>query len=125
MANDRKAGRKPKIDSSELNKIRERIKNGEKVAVLSEEYGVSRQALYKRLKEAKMPSAARIDYYVGDELCSTIYVDTKRQDIRLVNYAAALSKRAFGYNDNPDMKELQDFLEQEYLKLQCLVMWRL
>lgn len=118
MANDRNAGRKPKIDSSGLYKIRERIKNGEKVAALSEEYGVSRQALYKRLKEAEMFSETRIDYYIGDELCSRIYVDTKRQDIRLVNYAVALSKRAFGYNDNPDMKELQDFLEQEYLKLQ-------
>lgn len=118
MANERNAGRKPKIGKDELNMIRKRIENGEKVAALSEEYGVSRQALYKRLKESDEPAEARIDYYVGNDLCSTIYVNTRNQEIRLVNYALALSKRAFGYNNDPGMKELQDFLEQRYMELQ-------
>ncbi|MCR4755821.1 MAG: helix-turn-helix domain-containing protein [Lachnospiraceae bacterium] len=118
MANDRNAGRKPKIDNDELNKIRKRIENGEKIISISKEYGVSRQALYKRLKETDAPTEAKIDYYVGDDLCSTIYVNTKSQKVRLVNYALALSKRAFGYNDNPGLKELQAFLEQRYMELQ-------
>ncbi len=118
MANERNAGRKPKIDKDELTKIRKRIESGEKVAALSAEYGVSRQALYKRLKESDVPTEARIDYYVGNDLCSTIYVNARNQEVRLVNYALALSKRAFGYNDNPGMKELLDFLEQRYMELQ-------
>ena len=92
MANDRNAGRKPKIDNDELNNIRKRIENGEKVADLSKEYGVSRQALYKRLRESDAPTEAKIDYYVGNDLCSTIYVNTRNQEIRLVNYALALRR---------------------------------
>ncbi len=115
MANTRNAGRKPRIAQAELNKIRDRINSGERVSSIASEYGVSRQALYKRLREEKASHEICVDYYVGDELCSSIYVDTGSEALRLVNYTDALSKRAFGYNDAPDMSELRDLIERQYL----------
>ena len=112
--NERNAGRKPKIKDDELVKIRERIRNGEKISSLAGEYGISRQALYKKLKEDPY-AETRIDYYVDNELCSTIYLNGNDNKLRLVNYAVELSRRAFGYNEAPVLRDLQEFLERQYL----------
>ena len=50
MKNIRGAGRKPKIDKETMDVIKHRISIGEKISDLAHEYGISRQALYKRLK---------------------------------------------------------------------------
>lgn len=115
MPNTRNAGRKPKITNAELKTITERISRGESVSSLASEYGVSRQALYKRLKENNTCHETCIDYYIEDELCTSIYIDTKRSALRLINYTDALSKRAFGYNDSPNINDLKVFLEGQYL----------
>lgn len=49
MPNDRNAGRKPKVTDEQLEEIKLRREAGESVASLAKEYGVSRQALNKRL----------------------------------------------------------------------------
>ncbi len=116
MANDRNAGRKPIVSDEMLTKIRERISAGESVSYIAAEFGVSRQALYKRLKAGGAQDEIRIDYLVDGELCSSIYVDKQRQNVRVVNYVAALSRRAFGYNEHPGMDSLNAFLKERYLK---------
>ena len=116
MANDRNAGRKPILTEKIVADIRERISAGESVSALAAEYGVSRQALYKRLKADSLTKEIRIDYLVDGELCSSIYVDSPRQNVRVVNYVSALSRRAFGYDEHPGMGSLNEFLKDRYLK---------
>lgn len=116
MYNERHAGRKPRLSEEQLNNIRKRRDLGESISKLASEYGISRQALSKRLNDSDEDCEIRIDYYVDDELCSSIFLDRRSQFLRLVNYTAQLSKRAFGYNENPTVRDLQDLLEQEYLR---------
>ena len=52
MSNERNAGRKPKITDDQLNKIISRHESGESLSALADEFGISRQALHKRIKEA-------------------------------------------------------------------------
>ena len=116
MYNERHAGRKPKLSDEQISDIRKRRDLGESLGKLASEYGISRQALSKRLKDSDEGYEIKLDYYVDDELCSSIFLDGKSQALRLVNYAAQLSKRAFGYNENPPVRDLQNLLEQEYLR---------
>lgn len=118
MFNDRNAGRKPKIDDKQFDEIKRRLNKGESVSALAGEYGISRQALYKRLNDDADSSEIRIDYMVDGELCTTLYVDRKLRDIRLVNYASRLSRRAFGYNEHPGIAELKDFLENLFFAME-------
>lgn len=128
MSNERNAGRKPKIDDDTIRMIQKRIGDGESVSSLASEYGVTRQALYKRLNDLCSDREIQLDYYVDDELCSILFFDVKKEKIRLVNYSAALSKRAFGYNDDPTFDDLQGFLDREYIRSkgadspECLMM---
>lgn len=113
MKNERNAGRKSKINHAELEEIKKRIANGEKVAHLATEYGMSRQALYKKIKEDD--AIFKIDYLI-DGVCATqIEVDTKRERIQVINYARQISKRAFGVKQNPDWDDLADFLLRQYI----------
>lgn len=116
MANDRHAGRKPILTDEVLSAITERVAGGESVSSLAAEYGVSRQALYKRLKPDPSPEEVHIDYIVDGELCTEIYIDIKRSNIRVVNLADALSRRAFGYDEHPDIDALNTFLKDRYLR---------
>lgn len=116
MANDRNAGRKPKISEEQLKLARKRRADGESIASIAAEYGVSRQALDKRLRDADTKAEIRIDYLVDDELCSSIYYDKRREAVRVVNYVLQLSKTAFGYKTDPDLSDLQELLEENYLR---------
>ncbi|MCR5358208.1 MAG: HipA domain-containing protein [Lachnospiraceae bacterium] len=115
MGNDRNAGRKPLITPERMEDIIIRNKAGESVANLAREYKVSRQALYKRIREySYIP--ARVEYMVDGMLCTLIEVDFRRERLHVVNYAAELSKRAFGYITNPDWEDFKDFIEKYYLE---------
>ena len=116
MANDRHAGRKPKLNDAQLNIIIGRKNSGESIASLAKEYGISRQALSKRIKDKEHPSEIQMDYYVGDILYTKIILDKKSWDIRLINYTDTLSLRAFGHNTNPNRYDLQNFLDEYYLR---------
>ncbi len=116
MANERNAGRKPKLTEDRLDEIRKRRRAGESITAMAAEYGISRQALYKRLKDTSLPAETRFDYMVDGELCTTVYLDRKSQQLRVINYTYLLSKRAFGYNDSPGLKDLTELIKDEYLK---------
>ena len=49
MPNTRNAGRKPKLSEEQFQEIKARREAGESVAALAAEFGLSRQALNKRL----------------------------------------------------------------------------
>lgn len=116
MPNTRNAGRKPKITTEQLTEIKARRQAGESVASLAAEFGVSRQALNKRLVEEREEAEVQLDYILDDEVCTSIFVDKKSGAIRLINYTLSLSKRAFGINDYPDWEELEQLLINHYLK---------
>ena len=66
MSNERNAGRKPIISSEQIKEIEHRYSNGESLSKLAEEYGVSRQALHKRIK-AEKEEPIRADWIVDGQ----------------------------------------------------------
>ena len=114
MSNERNAGRKPKITDEQLNKIISRHESGESLSALADEFGISRQALHKRIKESK-EKPVTINWVVDDQPVSTITVDVRRQALVLANYAVQLSKLPFGFNTNPTWQEFVRLLEEKYL----------
>lgn len=116
MSNERNAGRKPILSEKELKDVIKRNKEGESIAVLSKEYGVSRQALYKRLKNYNKPKEIQLDYLVKGNLCSRIFINEKAHTLRVINYADKLSDRAFGFNTTPNWHDLQAFLDNYYME---------
>ena len=114
MKNERNAGRKPKISEAEIGDILIRHEAGESISTLAKEQGISRQALHKRLKEYSY-KPAHIEYYAGGELCTLIEADFRHENLHVVNYVVELSRRAFGYIDNPNWQDFLDFLEDYYL----------
>ncbi len=116
MKNARNAGRKSRLTKEQIEELYHRWKEGESVADLAKEYGISKQALYKRFQDAEY-IPAQIDYYVDGELCTRIEVDFRKEQIRIVNYVVELSKRAFGFEEHPEWKQFVDFLEKNYLRV--------
>lgn len=114
MSNERNAGRKPKITDEQLNKIISRHESGESLSALADEFGISRQALHKRIKESQ-EKPVTINWVVDDRPVSTITVDVRRQALTLANYTVQLSKLPFGFNTNPTWQEFVRLLEEKYL----------
>lgn len=117
MKNERGAGRKPVISTNELNIIRNRIDGGEKVSSIAQEYGISRQALYKRLKdEDKHDSALVLDHMVEGEVTTRIEVNMRNETIDIHNFGYRISRYAFGLNNNPSWDDFVDLLIKQLLR---------
>ena len=114
MSNERNAGRKPKISDEQFDAIVSRHELGESIASLAVEYGVSRQALHKRIKESNQ-QPLKIDWCVNDENVSSITVDLQHRAVALSNYAVQISKLPFGFNMNPTWQDMIKMLEEKYL----------
>ena len=114
MKNARNAGRKPNVSLDQVMLLKKRWEAGESAGALAKECGISRQALYKRFKEIEYVPV-RIDYLVEGVPSTTIEADFKREQIRIVNYAAELSRRAFGFDEKPEWDDFLLFLEKCYL----------
>lgn len=116
MKNTRNAGRKPIIDNCSLDEIISRSLQGESISSLATEFGVSRQALYKRIRSStESEKNICIDYYSGDKKATRIEVDFAHEKIHVLNYAIKISERAFGINSNPSWEDFEDFLWQKLL----------
>ena len=113
MKNERNAGRKPNVSLEQVMLLKERWEAGESAGALAKECGISRQALYKRFKETEYVPV-RIDYIVDGVPATMIEADFKREQISIVNYAAELSKRAFGFEEKPGWDDFLSFLEKCY-----------
>ena len=114
MKNVRGAGRKAVISSEEIDTIRMRISTGESIASIAEEYGVSRQALYKRIKSINNQYAT-IDYIVDGSVATRIELDCIKEELRIENYVMRISEYAFGLNMNPDWDDLRALMERQIL----------
>ena len=115
MANDRNAGRKPILSDDTIANIEKRYLAGESLSAIAEEFGVSRQALYKRLRQ-KRNESVRIDYVIDGQQVAEIEADLNKRDIRVLNFVLELSKRPFGFQTNPTWDDFLEFAEREYLK---------
>lgn len=115
MKNERNAGRKGRLTPGQIEELNQRWRAGESVADLARESGISRQALYKRFHDMEYVPA-QIDYLVDGELCTRIEVDFRKEQVHIVNYAAELSKRAFGFEEHPGWEQFIEFLEKYYQK---------
>ncbi len=115
MSNERNAGRKPILSEDIIASIEKRYLSGESLSAIAEEYGVSRQALYKRLRKNKNASV-KIDYVIDGQQIAEIDADFNKQNIRVFNYVQELSKLPFGFQLNPTWKDFCEFAEREYLK---------
>lgn len=135
--NERGAGRKPIFTEAQIAEIRAKREQGIKVAVLAEEYGVSRQTLsfYLNKKEQQIETiidslrlwremnrpfknvnlvdyTMRMDFMCEDVCCTQILVDFKRERIAIRNTTDKIALRAFGINMNPTWEDFMEFLEE-------------
>ena len=117
MSNERNAGRKPILSDDVIQTINGRYLAGESIAAIAKEYGVSRQALYKRILQSKNQSV-KIDYVIDGQHVAEIDADFGKQNIRVLNYAMELSKLPFGFQSDPSWSDFCEFVEREYLKTQ-------
>lgn len=115
MSNERNAGRKPLITEEQINEIEQRHSEGESLGKLAMEYGVTRQALSKRLQANAQPPV-RIDWIEDGECVSSLQVDFRKRALVLSNYAVEISKLPFGFNNNPSWQQFVNLLEEKYLK---------
>ena len=115
MRNERGAGRKPLIDELQLMQIADRVSSGESVSKIAVEYGVSRQALYKRLQAYSNNTPVVVDYWVDGELTTTIEVYPNTEEICVAEIGTRVSQHAFGFCKKPEWKEFSRFLEKIYL----------
>ena len=115
MRNERNAGRKPRIPDEEIQKIYDRYQNGESISALTEEYKVSKQALYKRFKSLE-EQPIQIEWMVDGECVTSIDFFLDRQQVRIANYASKISKLPFGFNDSPSWQDFVQLVEETYLE---------
>jgi len=116
MRNERGAGRKQTISEFELDLIADRVSNGETIIEIAEEYSVSRQALYKRLKAYRSYRPIKISYNVNSEHTSDILIEPTREKVSVNNWGNRISTYAFGINREPSWDELGVFLENQLFK---------
>lgn len=118
MRNERNAGRKPIVSDEVIDQALKRYEKGERISDLSKEMGISRQALYKRIKGSKNKTV-HIEYLVDGTVTTLIEADFYKEQINVINYASKLSERAFGYEQDPDWDRFQELLEDICLKKYC------
>lgn len=116
MRNTRNVGRKPLISEDMLDSMIRLHDSGQSIAKLAEEYGVSRQAVYKRIKERQSNKSISIEYLVGGQVSTVIELDQRNERVHLINYAGKLSERAFTYNEDPDWDRVSELFEKEFFK---------
>lgn len=117
MKNERGAGRKPKLTMLQIEEIRSRREAGERVQDIAYAYGISRQALSKYFSDKKVREDI-FDFYQDGVLSTRIWIDFKNENIRILNYAKEISKRAFVWKSNPTFSDFVALVEQEYLRKQ-------
>ena len=112
--NIRGAGRKPQLSAKDIEEIKMRRCNGETITALAAEYGVSRQTLSGYLnKQAEVVDyALRMDFMCGEECCTIIQVDFKREEIAICNTTEDIIHRAFGIKAKPTWEDFMHFLEE-------------
>ncbi|MBO5239090.1 MAG: Hin recombinase [Lachnospiraceae bacterium] len=135
--NERGAGRKSSLTEEQFIVIKKRHEEGETITALAQEYGISRQALSKRMNSKKedvdiiCQSLAqwrkqnqdfqvedmeryqmRMDYMCEDTNCTSILIDFQNRNILVKNDTENPLHRAFGIKAKPDWKDFEEFLKE-------------
>ena len=134
--NERGAGRKKALNSSEIAEYKMRFRNGETILSLSKEAGVSRQTMSSYLHEESLEEKVisnytlwaklnreyrevnirdyrlRIDYMFEDRCCSVILVDFRNEKIAVINKTENPILRAFGVIAKPSWEDFKWFLRE-------------
>ena len=118
MRNERGAGRKAIVSNEQLNIIIERIAGGESVSALAEEVGVSRQALYKRLRVYQGAMSASLDYVVDGDKIAELSIDMQNENVAMKETCSRAITYYLGINHVANWQELSLLLEKEYFKAQ-------
>ena len=58
----------------------------------------------------------RIDYMMGDKICTRMYVNFKDEKIKIKNHTAKPLFRAFGVIENPTWKDFEFFARSSFPK---------
>ena len=118
MSNERGAGRKAKLNKTQIDEIVVRHKSGESMTVLASEYGLSRQAIYKHIHKKECNNEISVDYVVDGTVKMTLVIDTSKKSVRLEESADRILAYGFLMDHNHSWKCLADMLENQYL-LSC------
>lgn len=134
--NERGAGRKKALNVKRIEEYRKRFQNGERIYVLAEEAGVSRQTMSAYLHEECLDGEIfyrynlwaklnrefrnqnlhqyrlRIDYMDANKCCSVILVDFFHEKVEVINKTQDPILRAFGMNAKPEWNDFLYFLEE-------------
>ncbi len=134
--NERGAGRKRSLSLEQIAQIKKRREDGETITALAEKYGISRQTLsgYLNRKDEDMEAVCntirkwaqlnqrfqginvadytmRMEFMCGEEVCTVILIDFKRQRIAVRNQTEDIIHRAFGIKAKPTWEDFEEFLE--------------
>lgn len=114
MKNQRNAGRKAKITENQMEMILQKIAQGDSVAKVAEEFGISKQGLYKKIHLHDQIDYLNLNYIMGNEIITQIAVNIKEEIINIKNVNYGMSKRPFGINNNPDWNDFTELIQKEY-----------
>lgn len=114
--NTRDAGRKKKMQESDVDYMIDLYHRGESISLLAERFGVSRQTVYRYLgAERRLDTdpdvVMRLKYMHRDTLCSVIDVDFKHKKVYVDNHTDKVLLRAFGVVEQPTWEDFLEFLE--------------
>lgn len=116
MKNPRGAGRKARISEEEFELLKQRISDGESVSDIASEYGISRQAIYKRMHSDNHKKPIIIDYTYDDGVSTRVTIDVEKEEAVVTNFGDRISSYAFGLNLKPTWRELSGWLEQQLIE---------
>lgn len=67
---------------------------------------------FVKQKKAENHDVRKINFYDGNELCSTIYADFSDKTLKAENFTSDIVKTVFGNNTFPMWEDFEDFLEE-------------
>ena len=110
------SGRKNSLTEPQLAHIMALQLQGRKITTIAKMYHVSRQTIYSQLKRAHQFNdnpdiQMRMNFMNRDDLCTTIDIDFKHEQITIQNYTQQIPLRAFGVVDKPSWQDFEYFLE--------------
>ncbi len=110
------SGRKNSFSEPQLAHIMALQLHGTKVAAIARYYQVSRQTIYSQIKRAhhfnnNPDIQMRMNFMNHDNLCTTIDIDFKHEQIQIQNYTNQIPLRAFGVITEPSWQDFEYFLE--------------
>lgn len=110
LKSNRNAGRKKKLNKTDMTDIRMLLNDGVSVADIARRYNTTRQTIYKQLKEPYKKSTMQIRYMFKNRICTIINVDFLNETIEIVNLTEDILHRAFGAITQPTWKQFEEFL---------------